>query len=783
MANIDLDNFRVVWTGNPDVERNYINDILHALVTRINQVEAEIPSGGGDTALSGFSFLTAVLESGLDSARQLVGEAGVISINDQGAGAQLVVGIEDAGIEADKLHVTGTPSSGTFIGDDGTTMIYTELTSADASIVIDTSTPGIIDLSATGGGGGSVNSVTDDGNTVVSVDNTDPANPVVTLDSQTGNTFIGNNAAFSAPPIALTATQATAMLDEFVGNIKGLVPSYSALPGTPNAYLASDGTWGNEIPIPTSPADDNAVLWTNGTTWSWNSDLTIDGSGNVVIAGTMTANDDVIAGSIGTGGHDMYARNYYINAVGSLYLKDVDSVLYDCFRFFADGSPLTELRFQVGTIGTGLFDFMTVDAATGVVSFPNNTFGTGTVTSFSAGNLSPLFTTNVATATTTPALTFTLSNAAAHTFFGNNTGSTAAPAFVSLTAADLPNTAVSPGTYGDGTHVGQFTVDQQGRLTSASNVAITYPTSAAPVDIQEFLTVGTATWNKPSGAKWIHVFCVGGGGGGASGGGPGASISGNGGGGGGACNDEWFPASAVPSSVTVTVGAGGAGGASVGAANGLPGSPGGASSFGSLVTGYGGGQGGAATGNTTNSGGGGGGKWSVGGTGNSGAASQGGAGGGLGDSPATAGGDNGNTVGGAPGGGGTSAGTGGTNGGRANAGARGGGAGGAAAGIGAAGGNAADEFGVFNVLGGAIGTANPGQSTAGVNASFRGNGGGGGCGHSATSTGPGTSGGAGGAGQQPGGGGGGGGAESQATKLSGAGGKGGDGGVRVITYF
>lgn len=63
---------------------------------------------------------------------------------------------------------------------------------------------------------------------------------------------------------------------------------------------------------------------------------------------------------------------------------------------------------------------------------------TGTVTSFSAGTLSPLFTTSVATATTTPALSFALSNAAAHTFFGNNTGSTAAPAFAAITSADLP---------------------------------------------------------------------------------------------------------------------------------------------------------------------------------------------------------------------------------------------------------------------------------------------------------------------------------------------------------
>src|SRR5207244_701801 len=51
--------------------------------------------------------------------------------------------------------------------------------------------------------------------------------------------------------------------------------------------------------------------------------------------------------------------------------------------------------------------------------------------------LTPLFTTSVATSTSTPALSFTLSNAAAHQFFGNNTGSTAAPAFVQPAFTDL----------------------------------------------------------------------------------------------------------------------------------------------------------------------------------------------------------------------------------------------------------------------------------------------------------------------------------------------------------
>ncbi len=63
--------------------------------------------------------------------------------------------------------------------------------------------------------------------------------------------------------------------------------------------------------------------------------------------------------------------------------------------------------------------------------------GSGSVTSFSAGNLSPLFTTSVATATTTPALTFALSSPSAYSVFMNNTGSSAPPAFSTPVLASL----------------------------------------------------------------------------------------------------------------------------------------------------------------------------------------------------------------------------------------------------------------------------------------------------------------------------------------------------------
>ena len=63
--------------------------------------------------------------------------------------------------------------------------------------------------------------------------------------------------------------------------------------------------------------------------------------------------------------------------------------------------------------------------------------GSGTVTNFSAGNLGPLFSTSVANPSTTPNLSFSLSTAGAHTFLGNNTGSTAAPVYVQPGFSDL----------------------------------------------------------------------------------------------------------------------------------------------------------------------------------------------------------------------------------------------------------------------------------------------------------------------------------------------------------
>jgi hypothetical protein len=72
----------------------------------------------------------------------------------------------------------------------------------------------------------------------------------------------------------------------------------------------------------------------------------------------------------------------------------------------------------------------------------------GTVSSFSAGNLSPLFTSSVATATSTPALTFSLTNAGATTLFGNLTGSSAAPSYTATSTIPLSDFGLGIGLTG-----------------------------------------------------------------------------------------------------------------------------------------------------------------------------------------------------------------------------------------------------------------------------------------------------------------------------------------------
>lgn len=102
-------------------------------------------------------------------------------------------------------------------------------------------------------------------------------------------------------------------------------------------------------------------------------------------------------------------------------------------------------------------------------------------------------------------------------------------------------------------------------------------------NVQIFSTPGATTWTKPSGAKFVEVWCFGGGGGGGSGKRTPTSSAagGGGGGGGGSIAYKRFSAAALGTTEALVVGGGGAGGAAKSSdADGNVGVAGTASSFG-----------------------------------------------------------------------------------------------------------------------------------------------------------------------------------------------------------
>lgn len=114
-------------------------------------------------------------------------------------------------------------------------------------------------------------------------------------------------------------------------------------------------------------------------------------------------------------------------------------------ELFSDSKKITELPAAGAITGADLTEIVQGGVNkkatfTQVATFTGGGGGSGTVTSFSSGNLSPLFTTSVADPTTTPALSFTLSNQSANFVFSGPTGGgAAAPTFRALVAADIPS--------------------------------------------------------------------------------------------------------------------------------------------------------------------------------------------------------------------------------------------------------------------------------------------------------------------------------------------------------
>lgn len=150
---------------------------------------------------------------------------------------------------------------------------------------------------------------------------------------------------------------------------------------------------------------------------------------------------------------------------------------------------------SVGSAGLSGAAPVTINAAGAIGCATCNT-SNATVSNFSAtATVAPLFTTSVATGTTTPALTITISNAGAGTVLGNATSSAAAPTYTSTPALGVSGTA---GTLAMFPASGNFTTTW-GSAATANNTILGFASAPATTDIITCVTSGSTCTLTDSG--------------------------------------------------------------------------------------------------------------------------------------------------------------------------------------------------------------------------------------------------------------------------------------------
>jgi hypothetical protein len=137
--------------------------------------------------------------------------------------------------------------------------------------------------------------------------------------------------------------------------------------------------------------------------------------------------------------------------------------------------------------------------------------GTGTVTNFSAGNLSPLFTSSVATSTTTPALTFALSNATDKTLYSNVSGGSAAPQFNNAATVGASRVLLQSQTASASTTI-DFVNGVSGAVLDSTydryeiDLINVYPATNGQALLMRIGTGGTPTWQSGAGAYQWGIY-------------------------------------------------------------------------------------------------------------------------------------------------------------------------------------------------------------------------------------------------------------------------------------